>query len=100
MNLVKSKLDPESLGIILLGPFLLEFFPDQVRNPTNTFYVFVCVCVRTFEDDRGSQKEKNQNAGTVVFMRGEIERSCVKVIRALGTQRWNGLRAAKKLCYH
>ncbi|TNN02531.1 hypothetical protein fugu_010018 [Takifugu bimaculatus] len=23
------KLDPESLGIILLGPFLLEFFPDQ-----------------------------------------------------------------------
>lgn len=30
VNLVKSKLDPESLGIILLGPFLLEFFPDQV----------------------------------------------------------------------
>uniref|UniRef100_A0A674MT42 Ubiquitin carboxyl-terminal hydrolase MINDY n=1 Tax=Takifugu rubripes TaxID=31033 RepID=A0A674MT42_TAKRU len=29
VNLVKSKLDPESLGIILLGPFLLEFFPDQ-----------------------------------------------------------------------
>ena len=27
---MKSKLDPESLGIILLGPFLLEFFPDQV----------------------------------------------------------------------
>lgn len=34
VSLVKSKLDPESLGIILLGPFLLEFFPDQV-----------CVCV-------------------------------------------------------
>lgn len=30
VSLVKSKLDPESLGIILLGPFLLEFFPDQV----------------------------------------------------------------------
>lgn len=31
VSLVKTKLDPESLGIILLGPFLLEFFPDQVR---------------------------------------------------------------------
>ena len=31
VSLVKSKLDPESLGIILLGPFLLEFFPDQVN---------------------------------------------------------------------
>lgn len=30
VSLVKNKLDPESLGIILLGPFLLEFFPDQV----------------------------------------------------------------------
>lgn len=37
VSLVKSKLDPESLGIILLGPFLLEFFPDQVG---------VCVCQR------------------------------------------------------
>lgn len=27
---MKSKLDPEGLGIVLLGPFLLEFFPDQV----------------------------------------------------------------------
>ena len=30
VSLMKSKLDPESLGIILLGPFLLEFFPEQV----------------------------------------------------------------------
>lgn len=27
---MKNKLDPEGLGIILLGPFLQEFFPDQV----------------------------------------------------------------------
>lgn len=38
VTLVKSKLDPENLGIILLGPFLLEFFPDQVC-------VLVCVYV-------------------------------------------------------
>lgn len=37
VTLVKSKLDPENLGIILLGPFLLEFFPDQVC-------VRVCMC--------------------------------------------------------
>lgn len=30
INLIKNKLDPEGLGIILLGPFLQEFFPDQV----------------------------------------------------------------------
>lgn len=29
---MKSKLDPEGLGIVLLGPFLLEFFPDQVTH--------------------------------------------------------------------
>ncbi len=29
---MKSKLDPEGLGIILLGQFLQEFFPDQVIN--------------------------------------------------------------------
>ncbi len=32
VNLMKSKLDPEGLGIILLGQFLQEFFPDQVIN--------------------------------------------------------------------
>lgn len=32
VNLMKSKLDPEGLGIILLGQFLLEFFPDQVLH--------------------------------------------------------------------
>jgi hypothetical protein len=30
ITLMKNKLDPEGLGIILLGPFLQEFFPDQV----------------------------------------------------------------------
>ena len=30
----------------------------------------------------------------------EMERSCVKVIRALGTEPWNGPLATKKLCYH
>lgn len=29
---MKTKLDPEGLGIILLGPFLQEFFPEQVIN--------------------------------------------------------------------
>ena len=42
VSLVKGKLDPESLGIILLGPFLLEFFPDQVCVCA---CVCVCVCV-------------------------------------------------------
>lgn len=63
MNLVKSKLDPESLGIILLGPFLLEFFPDQVRNLTNTVRlrvcVFVCVPSRTTAAHREKKKCRN-----------------------------------------
>ncbi|XP_026866603.2 ubiquitin carboxyl-terminal hydrolase MINDY-3 isoform X3 [Electrophorus electricus] len=36
VNLMKSKLDPEGLGIVLLGPFLLEFFPDQAYTPKQT----------------------------------------------------------------
>uniref|UniRef100_A0A3B4AE12 Ubiquitin carboxyl-terminal hydrolase MINDY n=1 Tax=Periophthalmus magnuspinnatus TaxID=409849 RepID=A0A3B4AE12_9GOBI len=42
VNLVKTKLDPESLGVILLGPFLLEFFPDQVScGKCRSF----CICL-------------------------------------------------------
>ncbi|KAM3614804.1 uncharacterized protein V6R79_019147 [Siganus canaliculatus] len=40
VGLVKSKLDPESLGIILLGPFLLEFFPDQDSGIPDSFSVY------------------------------------------------------------
>lgn len=40
VNLMKSKLDPESLGIILLGPFLLEFFPDQDSGIPDSFPVY------------------------------------------------------------
>uniref|UniRef100_A0A3Q4H833 Ubiquitin carboxyl-terminal hydrolase MINDY n=1 Tax=Neolamprologus brichardi TaxID=32507 RepID=A0A3Q4H833_NEOBR len=35
-----SKLDPENLGIILLGPFLLEFFPDQDSGIPDSFPVY------------------------------------------------------------
>lgn len=37
VSIVKSKLDPENLGIILLGPFLLEFFPNQVCGAVQSF---------------------------------------------------------------
>uniref|UniRef100_A0A8C6XGK5 Ubiquitin carboxyl-terminal hydrolase MINDY n=1 Tax=Naja naja TaxID=35670 RepID=A0A8C6XGK5_NAJNA len=37
VNLMKTKLDPEGLGIILLSPFLEEFFPEQVQE---TFAVY------------------------------------------------------------
>uniref|UniRef100_A0AAX7V5Y4 Ubiquitin carboxyl-terminal hydrolase MINDY n=1 Tax=Astatotilapia calliptera TaxID=8154 RepID=A0AAX7V5Y4_ASTCA len=40
VTLVKSKLDPENLGIILLGPFLLEFFPDQDSGIPDSFPVY------------------------------------------------------------
>lgn len=40
VSLMKSKLDPESLGIILLGPFLLEFFPDQDSGIPDSFPVY------------------------------------------------------------
>ncbi|CAL1611234.1 unnamed protein product [Knipowitschia caucasica] len=40
VNLVKTKLDPESLGVILLGPFLLEFFPDQDSGIPDSFPVY------------------------------------------------------------
>uniref|UniRef100_A0A8C6VNM9 Ubiquitin carboxyl-terminal hydrolase MINDY n=1 Tax=Nothobranchius furzeri TaxID=105023 RepID=A0A8C6VNM9_NOTFU len=53
VGLVRNKLDPESLGIILLGPFLLEFFPDQVCVSGNTLpveYVEGTALVLGFED--------------------------------------------------
>ncbi|XP_018421765.1 PREDICTED: protein FAM188A [Nanorana parkeri] len=40
VNLMKTKLDPEGLGIILLGPFLLEFFPDQGSKVPESFSVY------------------------------------------------------------
>ncbi|XP_014348015.1 ubiquitin carboxyl-terminal hydrolase MINDY-3 isoform X2 [Latimeria chalumnae] len=44
VNLMKTKLDPEGLGIILLDPFLQEFFPEQVM------YVEGTAIVLGFED--------------------------------------------------
>uniref|UniRef100_A0A673XP95 Ubiquitin carboxyl-terminal hydrolase MINDY n=1 Tax=Salmo trutta TaxID=8032 RepID=A0A673XP95_SALTR len=38
--LMKSKLDPEGLGIVLLAPFLLEFFPDQDTGIPDSFPVY------------------------------------------------------------
>lgn len=40
INLMKNKLDPEGLGIILLGPFLQEFFPDQGSSGPESFTVY------------------------------------------------------------
>ncbi|XP_039095942.1 ubiquitin carboxyl-terminal hydrolase MINDY-3 isoform X3 [Hyaena hyaena] len=40
INLMKTKLDPEGLGIILLGPFLQEFFPDQGSSGPESFTVY------------------------------------------------------------
>uniref|UniRef100_A0A0B8RXR0 Ubiquitin carboxyl-terminal hydrolase MINDY n=1 Tax=Philothamnus irregularis TaxID=1899461 RepID=A0A0B8RXR0_9SAUR len=40
VNLMKTKLDPEGLGIILLGPFLQEFFPEQDPKIQESFAVY------------------------------------------------------------
>ncbi|XP_026140621.1 ubiquitin carboxyl-terminal hydrolase MINDY-3-like [Carassius auratus] len=40
VNLMKSKLDPEGLGIILLGQFLQEFFPHQDSVIPDSFPVY------------------------------------------------------------
>ncbi|KAJ6666707.1 hypothetical protein lerEdw1_020431 [Lerista edwardsae] len=40
VNLMKTKLDPEGLGIILLGPFLQEFFPEQDSKVQESFPVY------------------------------------------------------------
>nr|XP_057941152.1 ubiquitin carboxyl-terminal hydrolase MINDY-3 [Doryrhamphus excisus]XP_057941153.1 ubiquitin carboxyl-terminal hydrolase MINDY-3 [Doryrhamphus excisus] len=40
VRLVRRKLDPEGLGIILLGPFLLEFFPNQDSGIPDSFPVY------------------------------------------------------------
>lgn len=45
VNLMKTKLDPEGLGIILLGPFLQEFFPEQVISSTLLLQSIVCYCL-------------------------------------------------------
>lgn len=34
---MSSKLDPESLGIILMNAFMDEFFPEEVRSMPDTF---------------------------------------------------------------
>lgn len=67
VSLVKSKLDPESLGIILLGPFLLEFFPDQVG---------VCVCVCMSEMDNTSVWQMPSTSHKTSFkIHGQITRA-------------------------
>ncbi|XP_074134517.1 ubiquitin carboxyl-terminal hydrolase MINDY-3-like [Sminthopsis crassicaudata] len=40
VRVMKNKLDPEGLGIILLGPFLQEFFPEQNSNVPESFTVY------------------------------------------------------------
>ncbi|XP_015666695.1 ubiquitin carboxyl-terminal hydrolase MINDY-3 [Protobothrops mucrosquamatus] len=40
VNLMKTKLDPEGLGIILLGPFLQEFFPEQDPKIQESFAIY------------------------------------------------------------
>jgi hypothetical protein len=35
-----KKLDNESLGIILLNPFMDEFFPTEIRSTPDTFPLF------------------------------------------------------------
>ncbi|XP_041040507.1 ubiquitin carboxyl-terminal hydrolase MINDY-3 isoform X3 [Carcharodon carcharias] len=40
VNIMKSKLDPEGLGIILLGTFLQEFFPEQESTIPDSFTVY------------------------------------------------------------
>ncbi|OCT75655.1 hypothetical protein XELAEV_18030839mg, partial [Xenopus laevis] len=40
VNLMKTKLDPEGLGIILLGPFLVEFFLEQSSKVPESFTVY------------------------------------------------------------
>ncbi|XP_031432961.1 ubiquitin carboxyl-terminal hydrolase MINDY-3 [Clupea harengus] len=40
VNLMKGKLDPESLGIVLLGSFLMEFFPEQDSGTPDSFPVY------------------------------------------------------------
>ncbi|XP_032814668.1 ubiquitin carboxyl-terminal hydrolase MINDY-3 [Petromyzon marinus] len=40
VNIMKTKLDPEGLGLILLGPFILEFFPEQEVNIPESFTVY------------------------------------------------------------
>ncbi|XP_078519742.1 ubiquitin carboxyl-terminal hydrolase MINDY-3 isoform X5 [Lissotriton helveticus] len=40
VNLMKTKLDPEGLGVILLAPFLQEFFPEQESKPPESFTVY------------------------------------------------------------
>lgn len=36
---MSSKLDPESLGIILMNAFMDEFFPEEVRSMPDTFNI-------------------------------------------------------------
>ncbi|XP_069504508.1 ubiquitin carboxyl-terminal hydrolase MINDY-3 isoform X2 [Ambystoma mexicanum] len=40
VNLMKTKLDPEGLGIVLLAPFLQEFFPEQDLKAPESFTVY------------------------------------------------------------
>lgn len=43
---MKSKLDPEGLGIVLLAPFLLEFFPDQVTEEELRYFKAAAISIK------------------------------------------------------
>lgn len=40
MEIMKKKLDVESLGIILLAAFMEEFFPEEPRTCPDTFVLY------------------------------------------------------------
>ena len=45
MDIIKSKLDPDSLGIILLPMFLEEFYPEDKPPPDSfTLYHYNGLC--------------------------------------------------------
>lgn len=37
MDIMRKRLDPENLGIILLNAFMDEFFPEEKRSVPDTF---------------------------------------------------------------
>ncbi|XP_030675110.1 ubiquitin carboxyl-terminal hydrolase MINDY-3 isoform X2 [Nomascus leucogenys] len=59
INLMKNKLDPEGLGIILLGPFLQEFFPDQLEKILRRATCLL-VSIGYGQEDKGDQSRQTQ----------------------------------------
>ncbi|KAG4065491.1 hypothetical protein HA402_009052 [Bradysia odoriphaga] len=72
VDIMSSKLDPESLGIILMNAFMDEFFPDEARSMPDTFNI---MHYNGLPGSNFSQKVK-YNIGSAILLESDLKSMC------------------------